>query len=390
LKVKVQGKIFAEIPSRSLVLGGGAPVYIRETAEPAYFVQHRAFDPATLPRPKNLTAVLRRLLASPSITGKEWVYNQYDSMVRTNTVVAPGADAAVIRIKGTKKALAMKVDCNARYVYLHPRRGAQIAVAEAARNVVCAGARPAAVTNCLNFGNPYKPEMYWQFKEAVEGMGEACRVLETPVTGGNVSFYNESPGGAVYPTPAIGMLGVMEDVAQATTSWFKNSGDAILLVGRNLGEVGGSEYLKMEHGLVTGEIPALSLSYEKAVQEYVLEAIRRGLVRSAHDVSDGGLAVALAECCLQGKRGHTIGAVLRISEELRPDFLLFGESQSMIVLSAALENTADLMQMAAKTGVSAVDIGRVGGEELTINDWVRIGTREIESIYRDTLPTIMG
>ncbi|HNB57731.1 MAG TPA: phosphoribosylformylglycinamidine synthase subunit PurL, partial [bacterium] len=241
MRVKYKGRVFAEIPADTLVLGGGAPVYKRESAEPAYLKETRALDIASLPQPSDLTSVLTRLLSTPNIASKEWVYEQYDSMVRTNTVTLPGSDSAVVRIKGTNKALAMNVDCNGRYVYLNPRRGGHIAVAESARNVVCSGGRPAAITNCLNFGNPYKPENYWQFKEAVEGMGEACRIFDTPVTGGNVSFYNESRNNAVFPTPTIGMIGIIEDLKHVTTSWFKSEGDKIFLIGKNGTDIGGSE-----------------------------------------------------------------------------------------------------------------------------------------------------
>ncbi|HNL27563.1 MAG TPA: phosphoribosylformylglycinamidine synthase subunit PurL, partial [bacterium] len=337
MRVKYKGRVFAEIPADTLVLGGGAPVYKRESAEPAYLKETRALDIASLPQPSDLTSVLTRLLSTPNIASKEWVYEQYDSMVRTNTVTLPGSDSAVVRIKGTNKALAMNVDCNGRYVYLNPRRGGHIAVAESARNVVCSGGRPAAITNCLNFGNPYKPENYWQFKEAVEGMGEACRIFDTPVTGGNVSFYNESRNNAVFPTPTIGMIGIIEDLKHVTTSWFKSEGDKIFLIGKNGTDIGGSEYLKTIHGKISGDAPSLDMAYEKKVQDFVLDTIIKGWVRSAHDVSDGGLAVALAESCYQGKPGHTIGATIRLNDALRPDFLLFSETQSRIILTTDTE-----------------------------------------------------
>jgi len=226
------------------------------------------------------------------------VYEQYDSMVRTNTIVGPGCDSAVIYIKGTNKALAMKTDCNARYVYLNPKEGAKIAVAESARNIVCSGGIPLAITNCLNFGNPYKPEIYWQFAEAIAGMGESCRFFDTPVTGGNVSFYNESPDRAVYPTPTIGMLGLVEDLSHITTSYFKNEDDLIYVLGEDKEELGGSEYLKIIYKKVEGNSPQIDLSTEKKLQDTVLELIRKKLINSAHDISEGGIVCALAECCI--------------------------------------------------------------------------------------------
>ena len=390
LRVKYQGKIFAEIPSDTLVLGGGAPVYHRETARPAYLDSMYAFKAESVPEPKNYTEVLKKLLSSPNIASKEWVYEQYDSMVRTNTVTLPGSDSAVIRIKGTNKALAMKTDCNGRYVYLNPRRGGQIAVSECARNVVCSGAKPAAITNCLNFGNPYKPENYWQFKEAVGGMSDACRIFETPVTGGNVSFYNESPTAAVYPTPTIGMMGIIEDLSHVTTSWFKETGDIIFLIGKNLGEIGGSEYLKVIHGLVSGDAPQIDLNYEKAVMDLTYEAIVKGLIRSAHDVSDGGLAVALTECCLQGKKNHVIGATVNLKDKMREDFLLFGETQSRIVVSVSNSKAGSFRKMSAAAGIDFAEIGTVGGKTLRINDWIDANVSELEDVYRSSIKKIMN
>ena len=250
LKIYRDGELKAEIPPYELVLGGGAPVYIRGTKEPEYLKSIKAFDFSSLLKPEDLTEVFEKVLSSPNIVSKKWVYEQYDSMVRTNTVVGPGCDAAVIYIKDTNKALAMKTDCNGRYVYLNPKEGTRIAVAEAARNIVCSGGVPLGITNCLNFGNPYKPEIYWQFKQAIEGMGEACRFFDTPVTGGNVSFYNESPNTAVYPTPTIGMVGLIEGLEKVTTSFFKDEGDLVYILGDDFEELGGSEYLKVGEKLL--------------------------------------------------------------------------------------------------------------------------------------------
>lgn len=388
MRVKYKGKTFAEIPSECLVLGGGAPVYHRETREPEYLKEVRRFDVHRYPVPTDLTQTLRQLLMSPNIASKEWAYRQYDCMVRTNTVTQPGSDSAVVRIKGTQKALAMTVDCNGRFVYLNPRRGAQLNVAEAARNVVCSGALPVAITNCLNFGNPYKPEMYWQFKEAVTGMGEACAALDTPVTGGNVSFYNESPDHAVFPTPTIGMLGLIEDVRHVTTSSFKNEGDVIYLLGINRGEIGGSEYLKTIHGTIAGDVPTLDLQAEKSLQRLTLHLIQAGKIRSAHDVSDGGLAVALAECCLN-RPGHGIGCRIHLNGDIRPDLLLFGEDASRIVLSVDPTIAPEVETEARNAGVPYLRMGTVGGDAMIINEWIKISIRDIEDLYRHSIERMM-
>ncbi|MCB0833083.1 MAG: phosphoribosylformylglycinamidine synthase subunit PurL, partial [Bacteroidetes bacterium] len=388
LRVKYQDRLFAEIPSDSLVLGGGAPIYYREAVKPAYLETVQQWTADHIDSPSDLNAVLKKLLVSPNIASKEWVYDQYDSMVRTNTVSLPGSDSAVLRIKGTDKAIALKVDCNGRYVYLNPRRGGQIAVAESARNVVCSGARPAAITNCLNFGNPYKPENYWQFKEAVGGMGDACLVFETPVTGGNVSFYNESPTAAVFPTPTIGMLGIVENLNHVTTSHFKREGDVVLLIGDNKPEGGGCEYLRTWHNIVMGDAPTISLKYEKAVQDAVYESIIGGYIQSAHDVSDGGLAVCLAECCFQ-RGGRSIGAAITLGDRFRPDLLLFGESQSRIVVTAKRSDVEKVSGIAAKHGVTCAEIGTVGGTRLIINSWIDESTSELERLYRGAIGSIM-
>jgi phosphoribosylformylglycinamidine synthase len=264
-----------------------------------------------------LTEILRRLAASPNLASKQWVYRQYDHMVRTNTVVTPGSDAAVLRVKETRRSLAMSLDCNGRYCHLNPREGAKLAVAEAARNVVCSGARPLAITNCLNFASPERPEVMWAFSETIDGIAEACRALGTPVTGGNVSFYNETEGEGVYPTPVIGMLGLIEDARHTTTQWFKEAGDVILLLGATRNDLGASELLSVVAGEASGAVPRLDLEAEKAVQKVCLEAIQAGFVRSAHDCSDGGLAVALAESCFSSYRRSAIGARIDLSEHAK-------------------------------------------------------------------------
>jgi len=387
LRVRKDGKLVAEIPADSLVLGGGAPVYHRESKEPEYLKRIRHFDPYSIPEPKDYNETLLRLLSSPNIASKRWVYEQYDTMVRTNTVVIPGGDASVIWIKDTEKALALKTDCNARYVYLNPRRGTMIAVAEAARNVVCAGGKPLAITNCLNFGNPYKPEIFWQFKEAVAGMGEACRVFGTPVTGGNVSFYNEDPSGAVYPTPVIGMVGLIDKLSYVTTSHFKNEGDLIVLLAPAVDkpEIGSSEYLSYIHRKIAGDAPEIDLAIEKSIQEASIEAIESGIVNSAHDVSDGGIAVALAECCIQGN-DITLGARIRFEKDtMRIDFLLFGESQSRIILSISEDSLNRLQDITRAHNVAMNVIGRVGGDRLMINNWIDLDVYEMRNRYKNAI-----
>ncbi|MCD6167252.1 phosphoribosylformylglycinamidine synthase subunit PurL [bacterium] len=372
LRVKWHGQVVVEIPAQSLAAGEGAPVYTREAEKPDYIDKLRNYDFNKLPQPEDCNLVLLSLLGSPNIASKAWVFEQYDTMVQTNTVVLPGGDAAVLRIKGTNKALAMKTDCNSCYVYLNPRRGAQIAVAEAARNVACTGAKPVAITNCLNFGNPYKPDNYWQFQEAVLGMGEACRQLNTPVTGGNVSFYNENPDGAIYPTPVIGMIGIMDDVHLHTTTWFKSPGDWIVLLGRNKGEVGGSEYIKMVHDLIAGDAPSLDLKFEKRLQQFLLQAIHNGWIKSAHDTAEGGLAVALAECCFLDHE-HWVGAEIKLGENMRSDFLLFAEDQSRIVVSVAAEDLTHLQQLAKKQEIPLLVLGKVtNNARLRIHHWDKL------------------
>ncbi len=388
LRVNWHGETVADVPADALALGGGAPQYVREASRPTYLDRVRDFDSATLPQPENLSETLLSLLAAPNITNKNWVFHQYDHSVRGNTVVAPGADGAVVRIKGTQKGLAMATDCNGRYVWLNPRRGAAIAVAESARNVVCSGGKPVAITNCLNFGNPYKPEIYWQFKEVIAGMGEACRALKTPVTGGNVSFYNENPKGAVFPTPTIGMLGVLESIDHATTAWFKNEGDLIVLLGEPSEDVGASEYLAHIHGKTAGDCPALDLEKEIAVQNACLEAIQAGIVQSAHDVSDGGLAVALAECCIMN-RENPLGANVQLSEFQRPDFGLFAETQSLIVLSIAPENQSALQELTSKHNVPLSVIGEVGGDSLKIDHGIDLGLNKMIKPYFETIQEMM-
>ena len=373
IRVKEGNDIVATIPVKPLT--DNAPVYKRPIKRPASQDDIQTLDLKQIHEPGNYNEILLKLISSPNIASKEWIYRQYDHMVRTDTVVLPGSDAAVVRIKGTKKALAMTADCNSRYCYLDPFAGGAIAVAEAARNLVCSGAKPIALTDCLNFGNPERPEIMWQFEQAVLGMSETARKLEVPVISGNVSLYNETSGTAVYPTPTVGMVGLIEDVSRHVTQWFKGEGDVIAILGETKEELGGSEYLKIIHKLDKGRPPHLDINIEKRLQKACLNAIHDDIIKSAHDCSEGGLAVALAECCISSPHG-VIGAEINIGargkgqgarKDLRNDALLFGESQSRIVVSIANEDIARFMSILDKHTVPAVVIGKVGGKRLMIN-----------------------
>jgi phosphoribosylformylglycinamidine synthase subunit PurL len=388
IKIHHKGKLVADIPAFELVLGGGAPVYKREIKVPEYMKIAKDFDADKLHEPEDLNYVLLKLLSSPNITNKNWVYEQYDTQVRTNTILMPGGDASVIRLKGTSKGLSLKTDCNSKYVYLNPYKGGLIAVCESARNVVCTGATPLAITNCLNFGNPYNPEVYYQFSEAVRGIGDACRKLETPVTGGNVSFYNQSRDYAVYPTPVIGMLGLIENLDNLTTSHFKNDGDNIYLLGTNHGEIGGSEYLDKIHNQIKGDAPEISLNEEISLQKAVLELISIKLINSAHDIAEGGLAVALAECCVMNKDKST-GCKVNYDYNSRKDFDLFSESQSRIIISADAGNENAVLETCKKLNVPIIKIGITGGNEISINKDIKLGLDRINSAYYLKLHMIM-
>ena len=409
LEVTFEGETVADIPAGHLVLGEGAPVYHRESERPAYLDETQAFDASALDdvAPDEATEALTDLLAAPTVASKRWVFEQYDTMVRTGTVQGPGpSDAAVVRLKGTgaegesDRALAVKTDGNGRYVYLNPRRGGQIAVAEAARNVACAGAEPMALTNCLNFGNPYNPEVYWTFEEAVAGIGDACRALQTPVTGGNVSFYNEHPEGAVYPTPVIGMLGLVEDVREhPTTVGFEEGGDVVFLLTpeawQHARATSGSEYLARRHGRTTGDAPALDLEEERAVQQALLALIRGGYAKSAHDVSDGGLAVALAESVIHASGGR--GAAVELFPETDPrlDALLFGERQSRVVFSTSRGDAEMVGDVLTGRGVRAEAVGRVtdaGQLRLEVSGETVLNARRgaLAAAYEEAIPAVMG
>jgi phosphoribosylformylglycinamidine synthase len=357
-----------------------APVYQRPTSRPAYQDQVQQLDLDAVAEPKDLGAALKLLLASPNIASKEWIYRQYDHYVRSNTVVGPGADAAVIRIKGSEKGLALKVDGNSRYCYLDPYVGGVLAVAEAARNLACVGARPIGLTDCLNFGSPENPEVMWQFGQVIQGMRDACIALKVPVVSGNVSFYNETDGVPIYPTPTVGMVGLLSEVERVITPWFKAPGDVIVLLGRTREELGGTEYLKTVHGLTRGTPPWIDLKLEQAVQSCCIAAIDRGLLRSAHDISDGGLAVTLAECCIGGPE-RPLGARIEAHEMIRADALLFSESQSRIVVSLAEKDLPQLEEVAAQHNVPMRAIGSVGGTRLIVQPLLQLPVEELRSIW---------
>ena len=370
LRVKEHGRTVAEIPNRALT--DEAPVYERPTSRPDYLDDVQRLDLEKLGRNGTPTQhdALLALLASPTIASKRWIYRQYDHMVQTNTINMPGLGAGVVRIKGTTLALAMSVDGNGRYCYLDPYQGAMLAVAEAARNVACAGARPLGATNCLNFGNPERPAIMWQFAQAVRGIGDACRALEVPITGGNVSLYNETDGKAIYPTPIIGVVGLLERADRVVRGRFASAGDAIMLLGEGRGELGGSEYLKTMHGIVGGLPPSLDLDAERALQSLVVRLASEGLLRSATDCSDGGLAVALAESCF-GTDG--IGAEASIpdvavagQQSINDAAALFGESASRVLVSVVADDVATVLERAAAAGVPGRVIGQTGGNLLRI------------------------
>jgi phosphoribosylformylglycinamidine synthase II len=362
MRVKDHGAVVAEIPNTALV--DEAPLYDRPHARPAYLADVQALDLASLPRVAPQDALLR-VLAAPTVASKRWVYRQYDTMVRTNTLAAAGMSAGVVRVKGTNRALAISTDGNGRYCFLNPRRGAMLAVAEAARNVACAGGVPIGATNCLNFGNPERPEIMWQLVEGIEGIGEACRALDVPITGGNVSLYNETDGKAIYPTPIIGVVGLVDDASRVMSRVFKGGGDAVILLGEDRGELGGSEYLNTVHGLVRGDAPALDLGREAALLRLIASAIGDGLVRSAHDVSDGGIAVTLAECCFDT---DGIGATVDVPScpSLPSWSACFSESASRIVISVEASKEEMLLARASAAGVPARRIGATGGDRLVM------------------------
>ena len=389
LRVKKAGETVADIPNSALT--DAAPIYSRPIRKPdvpapvevtQFETSAEEFDPTFM-----------RIIASPTIASKEWVYHQYDHMVRTNTVVLPGSDATVIRIKEKRRLLAMTLDSNARYCAIDPREGAKLVISEACRNLVVSGARPLALTNCLNFASPERPEVMWQFSEVVDGMAEACATFNTPVTGGNVSFYNETDGRGIYPTPVIGMVGIVEDSRQVTTQWFKSEGRAVVLLGKTGDDLGASEYALATRGKNEGRVPRLDLNLERRVHEACLKMIQAGLIESAHDCSDGGLSVALAESCFSSYRREAVGCRVELAGDLSAAALLFSESPSRIVLSAVQSKVDQIIALAEEHDVPATVIGSTGGERLVIevNGGCVIdrSIAEVESAWRSTLPQIL-
>ena len=363
VRVRSGAEVVAEIPAHVLA---DAPTYEREGTSPAYLQESRAFQQKNLPEPQDYTEVLLKLLASPNIASKECVFRQYDYSVQVNTVQGPGGDAAVLRLKGTPAGLAVTIDGNGQYCYLDPYTGGAIAVAEAARNLACVGAEPLALTNCLNFGNPEKTDVYYQLEGVIRGMAAACAALDVPVVSGNVSLYNETRGQPIYPTPMVGMIGKLESLQQRVTLAFQREGDAIALLGPQTDQCGGSEYLASIHGMVSGQAPPIDLDVEVRVQAVCRQSIRAGLINSAHDCSQGGLAVALAESAIAG----SVGFQVDIPGDGRVDGLLFGEGQSRIVVSLPEEDLAAVRALAADHGVPCTVIGRVQGDAIVLGDKV--------------------
>ncbi|HKY31430.1 MAG TPA: phosphoribosylformylglycinamidine synthase subunit PurL [Candidatus Polarisedimenticolia bacterium] len=389
-RILESGRPVAAVPAAPL--SDASPVYDRPVREPASFKARRRLDLAGVPLPSDLGGVLDRLLSSPNLCSREWVYRQYDHTVRAGTVVRPGSDAAVVRpVSTSAKGIAMASDCNPRFCLLDPYLGAAHAVAESARNVACAGARPIAATDCLNFGNPENPEIMWQLARAVEGLAEACRRLGTPIVSGNVSLYNETDGQAIAPTPTVAMVGLMEQASLSVTSWFKDAGDVVVLLGQTREELGATEYLAAIHGREEGAPPGLDLALEAAVQETVIRAVERGLIRSAHDVSEGGLAVALAECCISGCDALGTGwaprgAAIDLPAGPREDALLFGETASRVILTLRekdLPAFEEIVRGLPDRRPPVRVIGRVGGESLDVRrDGERLLSRPVDLLHR--------
>jgi phosphoribosylformylglycinamidine synthase len=377
-----EGSEVARIPIAALTTE--APVYSRPAERPQSQDEVQRLDLTRVDVPRELGETLKVILGSPNVASKEWVYRQYDHFVRSNTVVAPGADAAVIRVKGTEKGLALTVDGNGRYCHLDPYVGGVLAVAEAARNLSCVGARPVGLSDCLNFGSPEKPEVMWQFSQVIQGMRDGSIALGVPVVSGNVSFYNETDGVPIYPTPVVAMVGLLPKVGLHVTPWFKSAGDLVVLLGRTREELGGSEYLKVVHGLVKGTPPWIDLRLERAVQQCCLKAIEKRIIRSAHDISEGGLAVALVECCAGGPE-RALGARIELREMMRADALLFGESPSRIIVSLRERDLSRLQEIAGREGAPIQVMGEVGGSRLVVQPLIQLPVEELKSIWSSSL-----
>ena len=391
VRIHFEGKEVVNLPTLPVV--DGALDLKRETERPEYLDKIGHLNLKELPEPARGDKAFTKLIACPNIASKEWVYEQYDHMVRLNTLVLPGSDAAVIRIKDTKKAVALSVDCNSRFCYLDPYEGAAIAVAESSRNVVCSGATPIGLTNCLNFGNPEKPEIMWQFEQAVCGMGDACLYFDIPVVSGNVSLYNETKGEAIFPTPTVAVVGLIEDQSKVMTAGFKQAGDCIGLIGFTMEELGGSEYLKVLFDRNEGKPPVLDRKHEKQVQEFCLELIQKGLIQSAHDCSEGGLAIAVAESCFSAKE-EALGATLELESTLRGDALLFGETQSRIIISFPEELTDQIKDLALSYPVDFSLIGKTGGSQFTVSingqEYIKQDIESAKEIWKTSLGRYAG
>jgi phosphoribosylformylglycinamidine synthase II len=364
LRFYMNNELEAEIPAESLVLGGGAPQNTREYREPAYFQKINAFNPSTISVPKDLKSVAEQLISIPNIASKRWIYTQYDSMVGTsNTATNQPSDAPVVAVKGTDKALSVTTDCNSRYVYADPFKGCMIAVSEAARNIVCSGGDPLGVTNCLNFGNPFDPEVYYQFVYAIKGMGAACKAFNTPVTGGNVSFYNQGPEGPVYPTPTIGMVGLLDSISQKMTLDFKQAGDQIWLVGESRNDINSSEYLHKLHGVEFSPAPHFELEEEVNLQKAIRTLIHSSTITSAHDISEGGLFITLCESGFNRALGFTVQS----NDRIRKDAWLFGEAQSRVVVSVSADKEEEFLKLVSASGVKTEKLGTVTSGDIQID-----------------------
>ena len=388
LEYFMHGEMVANVPADDLVLGGGAPVYTREYSEPAYFKENFKFNLDDVKVPEDLKAVADHLTSHPNIASKRWVSNQYDSMVGTATMTTnKPSDAAVVSIKGTNKAIALTIDCNSRYVYADPEKGCAIAVAEAARNITCAGGEPVAITNCLNFGNPYVPEVYWQFVGAIKGMGSACLKFGTPVTGGNVSFYNQSSDeGPVFPTPTIGMLGILDDVDTFMTSDFKSEGDLIYLIGESVNDISSSQYLASFHNITACPAPHFDLEKEYATHQVIKELIKQKVVASVHDVADGGLYITLLESSMPNNLGFTI----ETDPDIRKDAFLFGEAQGRVVVSVKPENQEAFIELMATSEIEFSLLGTVNSGEFKIDAEDFGSVAAVKEVYDNVLHGSLG
>ncbi len=391
-RIRWRGETVAEIPVAPVT--DQAPLYDRPAARPeGQDALQQGLDPAALPAPSDLAETWARLMSCPEMADKKWVFRQYDHMIRTNTLVLPGSDASVLRVKGTKKGIALSVDCNNRYCFLDPYVGGMSAVCESARNVACSGAEPIGLTDCLNFGNPEKPEIMWQFRSAIEGMAKACEALEIPVVSGNVSFYNETMGKGIHPTPTVGMVGLLEDADARLTQWFDAPGDAVFLAGADrLGVgIGGSLYLKEVHGKLEGTPPPVDLDHEKRLQRFLAAAAGEKLLSSAHDLAEGGFACALAECCITRPAGP-IGAKVAspYAETLRPDFAMFSESQGAVLLSCPPGKKDALLGAADRFRIKMVELGNVGGEHIDIEGVATVRAADMQKGWREGFAKTLG